>query len=370
MNTLIRRLAAGLALPLVIGAPVVLLAEPAHAAGPTDIAIQLPAHAVYGQEVRAVATVTEEGGGNAVSAGAVQFSYQPTGCSCEPVPIGGAVAVSASGTALSPVLQTNDLTPFEVNTDDAPYQFLAEYVPDATHDPSSVFGFMNIDKAGSSLAVLPGPTSIVADMSGQLPGGVQANSLKPTGTVTFTVAGAPVGTASVGADGRATLSYVVPPGATRTVAASYAGDVRYTASTDAATRVDPEITARVLGKFPKSKSGWYRTPVDILFTCRPHGSELVADCPLEVTLKKSGADQSVTQSVYAVDGGVATVVVDGINIDRDKPEISIVNGKCKATDELSGVKSCHLRTTANDKVIIAIALDKAGNRAIKRVVVD
>ena len=63
-------------------------------------------------------------------------------------------------------------------------------------------------------------------------------------------------------------------------------------------------------------------------------------------------------------------MVDGIDIDRDKPEISIVNGKCKATDELSGVKSCRLKTSANGKVIIAIATDKAGNRAIKRVVVD
>ena len=56
MNKLIRRVAAGLALPLAIGAPVVLLAGPAHAAGMTITTLALPATAVYGQEVRATAT--------------------------------------------------------------------------------------------------------------------------------------------------------------------------------------------------------------------------------------------------------------------------------------------------------------------------
>ena len=153
------------------------------------------------------------------------------------------------------------------------------------------------------------------------------------------------------------------------ITASYAGDDRYTGSCGLHDPVDPGITALVLSKFPKSRSGWYRTPVDVLFICRPRGSELTEDCPAQVTLKKSGKDQSVSRSIHAVNGGAATATVAGIDIDRDKPEVSIVAGKCKATDELSGVKTCRLRVLGDGRVL-AIAVDKAGNRAVVRGVLD
>jgi hypothetical protein len=360
MNRLMRRVAAGLALPLAVGAPVFLVASPAHADSATTL-VSSDAESVYGQEVTATATVTSEG--NLVPRGTVVFKVdgQPLGT---PVPV-------VNGRATSPVLTDPAGEPVPVGEHNVTADFVSDPADGSLYVPTTQGAIGQVvDKAGSTLAVLPGPTGIVADLAGQLPGGVQAGSIKPSGTVTFTVGGAVVGTAPVAADGRATLGYVVPPGAARTVAASYTGDERYTGSTDAVVRLDPEITARVLAKLPKSKSGWYRTPVDILFTCRPHGSELAAECPLQVTLKKSGKDQSVTQTVRAVDGGAATVVVTGIDIDRDKPEVSIVNGRCKAVDELSGVKSCKLRTRANGQVVLAIATDKAGNRAVERVVLD
>jgi hypothetical protein len=62
--------------------------------------------------------------------------------------------------------------------------------------------------------------------------------------------------------------------------------------------------------------------------------------------------------------------VTGIDIDRDKPEVAVVNGRCKATDDLSGVRSCRLRTAHGGTVLVAIATDKAGNRAVKRVELD
>jgi Big-like domain-containing protein len=360
MNKLMRRVAAGLALPLAVGAPVVLLASPAHADSATTL-VSSDAQSVYGQEVTVTATVTSEG--ILVPRGTVLFEVdsQPLG---SPVPV-------VNGRATSPVLTGPGGEPVAVGA----HNVTADFVPDPA-DGSAYFPTTQgvvaqmVDKAGSTLAVLPGPTGIVADLTGALPGGVQAGSVKPSGTVTFTVGGAVVGTAPVAANGRATLAYVVPPGAARTVAASYPGDERYTGSADAVVRLDPEITARVLGKFPKSRSGWYRTPVDVVFSCRPHGSELAEDCPLELTLRKSGANQSVTRTVHAVDGGAATVVVTGIDIDRDKPEVSIVNGRCRASDDLSGVKSCTLRTAADGRVLIAIATDKAGNRAVARVVQD
>ena len=73
----------------------------------------------------------------------------------------------------------------------------------------------HVDKAGSSLAVLPGRPASWPTCPAPCPGGVQALSVKPSGTVTFTVGGASVGSAPIAANGRATLNVVVPPGAPR-----------------------------------------------------------------------------------------------------------------------------------------------------------
>jgi Bacterial Ig-like domain (group 3) len=364
MKKLLRRVAVGLALPLVVGVPMVLLASPAQAWTTTiTSAVSSAPTSVYGQEVRVTATVVTDGA-QPVTEGSVQFFINRIGN--EEAPLGAAVPLDAAGKAVSPALEDGG-APLDITQGSDFYAVRARFDPlDSTFDTSSGTVFQFVDMAGSSLAVLPGPTSIVADMSGQLPGGVQAGSAKPSGTVTFTVGGAPVGSALVAGNGRATLNFVVPPGAPRQIYAAYDGDDRYTASMDTLTRVDPEITARVLSKFPKSKSGWYRTPVEVLFTCRPHGSELAEDCPAQVTLKKSDEGQSVSRTIHANDGGTATAVVDGIDIDRAKPEVSVVDGKCKATDKLSGVKSCKLRVGSDGRHFIAIATDKAGNRAVLR----
>jgi hypothetical protein len=363
MKKLMRRVAAGLALPLAIGAPVVLLASPAQAAAPTVTLTPNANPSVYGQEIRVVAHAYNGEETNPVTDGSIEFVVDGV----EQAPI---VHLNADGRATSPPLVDEGGLPLDVTVGSDFYLVEANFIPDAssTFDPANgVGGYAQfVDKAGSSLAVLPSPTTIVADLSGQLPGGVQFRSIKPTGTVTFTVGGATVGTAPVAANGRATLNYVVPPGAPRVVGASYGGDERYTPSSAAITRTDPELRARVLSKFSKSRSGWYRTPVEVFYFCRPQGSELVGDCPLDVTLRKSGENQSVARTVQAIDGGATTVVVEGIDIDRDDPEVSVVNGRCKATDELSGVKTCKLRVAADRKHVIAIATDKAGNRAVAR----
>lgn len=366
MKKLMRRVAVGLALPLIMGAPMVLLASPAQAWTPMVVLTSNANPSVYGEEIRVTAFVSD-GEANAVTSGAIQFVV-------DGVDQGDPVHLGSDGKAISPPLFDEGGLPLDVTGISEFYSVSADFIPDPDSDFSAadnVGGYsQTVDEAGSSLAVLPGPTSIVADMSGQLPGGTQTGSIKPSGTVTFTVGGATVGTAPVAENGRATLGYVVPPGGARQVGASYAGDNRYTESSDAIARLDPEITARVLSKFPQSRSGWYRTPVEVLFTCRPHGSELAEDCPAQVTLKKSDKDQSVSRTIHAVNGGAATAVVEGIDIDREGPEVSIVGGKCKATDKLSGVKSCRLRVLSDGRHVIAIATDKAGNRAVVRGVLD
>jgi hypothetical protein len=131
-------------------------------------------------------------------------------------------------------------------------------------------------------------------------------------------------------------------------------------------RRDPRLEARVISLFPRSKAGWYRTPVEIWYRCTLMGSELTADCPNDAILKDNGKHQSVTRTITAVDGGSATVTVSGINIDRVRPEITITGRTCTATDDLSGVRGhCHLRLGANG-FFIAVAHDKAGNRAVKK----
>ena len=367
MHQLMRRVALGLTLPLVVGAPVVLLAGPAFAEGMTETTVTLPApSAVYGQEVHATATVTAYPS-TPVSDGTVQFYVVQDGVSEVPWPVGSAVPLNASGTASSPALTMSDGTPLDV--DATLYEVSADYQP-GTYDPSSGFSAndLQITKAASSVAVLPTATTLVADVTGAFPGGIQANSIKPIGAVEFKVNGAVVGSNDL-VNGRATLNHVLPAGS-QTVTATYSGDGRYTGTSEQLVRNDPSLQARVLSMFPKSKSGWYHTPVDIWFICKPQGSELVEECPADLTLKKSGKDQSVTRTVHAIDGGSATITISGIDIDRDKPKITVSGNTCTATDKLSGVKGkCHMKIEPNGHYR-AIANDKAGNRAVEQGVLD
>ena len=216
--------------------------------------------------------------------------------------------------------------------------------------------------------MLPTATTLVADVTGAFPGGLQANSIKPGGAVEFKVNGAVVGSNDV-VNGKATLNHVLAAGP-QTVTATYTGDDQYTGTSEALVRKDPILGARVLSTFPKSKSGWYRTPVDIWFICKPQGSELVEDCPVDTSLNQSGKNQSVTRTIRAVDGGSATLTISGIDIDRDKPVIKVNGRSCTATDKLSGVKGkCRMEIAKNGHYT-AVAKDKAGNRAVKRGILD
>jgi hypothetical protein len=372
MRQLMRRVAMGLTLPLVVGAPVVLLAGPAHAADLTLTSITVQNSAVYGQEVHASAKVTDQEL-TAVSAGSVQFGYRPPGSnpSDDPIAIGAAVPLAADGTAVSPILATNDGTPFEVTPGSDQFLITARYLPNVEDWGSSRGEHpISIFRSGTSLAVLPTATTLVADIVGASPGGVQLHSVKPDGgTVQFSVNGAAVGSPVPAVNGSATLAYALPSG-TNAVTASYSGDTHYTASSQSSTRKDPILEARLLTTFPKSRSGWYKNAVDIWFICKPQGSELVEECPADTTLSRSGKGQTLTRTVHALDGGSATITLSGIDIDRDKPVITVKGRGCTATDKLSGVKGkCRMKISPNGR-FTAVAQDKAGNRAVKRGVLD
>jgi hypothetical protein len=362
---LMRRVALGLALPLVVGAPVVFLADAAHAAQTPSVTFTSPSNpSQYGEEVRLSAHVWVGEVDNEVTAGSIQFRV-------DSVEIGAPVHLNAAGNALSPPI-FDEGGVLAVTMGSVFYSATAEFIPD---DPMVYDGtnaspiFQQVGPSGSTMAILPSATTLVADLSGAFPGGVQEGSARPSGTVHFFVGGQDLPAQVDPNTGRATLNHVLPAGP-QTVTASYSGDGRYTGTSEQLVRNDPTLQARVLSMFPKSKSGWYHTPVDIWFICKPAGSELVEECPTDLSLKQSGKDQSVTRTIRAADGGSATLTISGIDIDRDKPVIKINGRSCTATDKLSGVKGkCHMKI-AQDGSYRAIANDKAGNRAVKRGILD
>ncbi len=163
---------------------------------------------------------------------------------------------------------------------------------------------------------------------------------------------------------------MLPPGQAQSVSATYPGDNHYTDSSATLTRRDPQLEARVLSFLPRSKARWYHSRVEVWFRCHTAGAELVADCPAPVRLKKSGEDQSVSRTIVAVDGGSATVTVGDIDIDRQEPHLTVTGRTCRASDELSGLKGrCRMRIGPHGHYT-AVAVDKAGNRAVEKGVLD
>jgi uncharacterized repeat protein (TIGR02543 family) len=143
----------------------------------------------------------------------------------------------------------------------------------------------------------------------------------------------------------------------------------------AAKVINPTIRAHVKSA-TKPAHGWYRSAVRISFTCRRGSAALKGRCPATVTLSKNGADQKLTRTIRARDGGHAKVTVRGINIDTSAPKVSITGirahaiyvgtgvpaAHCAASDKLSGVASCSLQMRREGQTVIylARATSKAG----------
>jgi hypothetical protein len=193
----------------------------------------------------------------------------------------------------------------------------------------------------------------------------------PTGTVKFSVDGKTVGMKPLPAPAQPTdstitvkLKYHVQPGKTRIVKAAYSGDSVFGGSSDTVKRQDPGMTRTIKSKAPKTKYGWYRTSVLVVFHCTPHGSR--TKCPSPLHFRHSGRDQRGSATTTAANGGSTTVRVKHINIDKHKPKLSVIRSgsklRCRATDPLSGVASCKIHRKAG--TYRAVARDKAGNRTV------
>ena len=232
-----------------------------------------------------------------------------------------------------------------------------------------------VGQAATTTSVQVGSQAVTATVAPVAPG-----SGLPTGEVAFSVDGHRVGTAAL-VDGVATLDYEVPAGSARDVSVVYAGDGDFTGSSDSTTRHDPTITAVVTSAHRATRYGWYRSAVTISFECADGGSSLTGPCPSPVVLRRNGAGQSVTRTITAADGGVATAVVSGIDIDRLRPHLRIAGVRdgavytgrhphpgCVAHDALSGIAWCRLTRHRDGRKIrlVARAEDKAGNVTVVR----
>ena len=303
----------------------------------SELTLPRPTSVVFGQPTTVTATVSEADG--STPSGAVQFQLDGRN-------LGAAAMVGTGGRAVSPDLESGDsLAP-------GAHTVSATFTPADTsvYAPASASTTQTVNKAASATSVAVKPSAITAAVAAVAPG-----AGTPTGTVTFSVDGGGVGSATL-SNGAATLGYAVPSGKTHQVAAVYSGDSDFTGSSASTSRRDPTIAAQLSSSHAKTGYGWYRSPVTVTFACMTDGAPLTAACPSAVRLAANGAGQSVTRTISATNGGAATTVVSGIDIDQTKPTVRLTGihrgaaydgiaprVRCAARDSLSGIASCKLR---------------------------
>jgi len=234
-----------------------------------------------------------------------------------------------------------------------------------------------VGPAATTTTVAVGPKAVTATVAATNP-----TAGTPTGIVQFSVNGDVVGTAPLDPTGTATLAYAVPLGATRHVAAAYAGSADFIGSAASTSRTDPTIKATVTSARPKTARGWYSGPVTVRFSCAAGSAQLTSPCPATVRLARSGAGQSITRIITTTDGGAAVATVTGLNIDRTRPSVRVRGARngalyrgtrsrptCAAADALSGVVRCVVRVkTRHDGLThyTATATNGAGLSATTR----
>lgn len=303
----------------------------------SDIGAPSPAATVYGQSVTVSATVSEAD--SSAPAGSVQFEL-------DGVVLGSPVAVADGGAATSPDLNAKGTLAVGSHT------VMAVFTPSdgAIYAPASWSTTVLVGRAATHTSIVVGSHSLTARVMVVAPG-----AGTPSGTVTFKVGGQSIGTAKL-SGGTAKLDHSVQSGRSGRVAVVYAGDANFTGSSASTARSNPTITAKLSSRVRRTRSGWYRAPVTVRFACATHGAPLTSPCPRAVTLRRSGAGQSVRRTITASNGGVASVVVSPIDIDLSRPVVRLTgvrrNGLyegraprvgCVAHDRTSGIAGCVIR---------------------------
>jgi Bacterial Ig-like domain (group 3)/Right handed beta helix region len=329
--------------------------SPVPAAASVNLAVTPAGGATLGQVVTFDATVS---GPHDPPTGTVTFTADGT-------PIVGCTNVAVSSGAATCPTAALGAGAFDLR---ARYSGDGEYAAGADEIPTYVVG-----RGATSTSVTAHSSSLSATVAAIAPA-----SGTPSGTVTFSVDGVPIGTAAL-TGVEATLTHTLV--GAHNVSASYSGDSQFNPSIGSTATANPTIKATLTSSTPKTRFGWYRSPVTVSFACSAGSAALITTCPKPVTVSASKIDQSVTATVTAADGGAASVTVSPINIDRDKPTVTVkgvISGHtytkaphltCSGHDTLSGIGSCtlaqHVVKIAHLKVVTytATATDRAGNTA-------
>jgi hypothetical protein len=308
---------------------------------------------VWGQSLTFSAKITVAGA--AATSGTVQWSVAGT-------PVGAPVPVGPGGIApLGP------LANLAVGSD----QVTAAYSGTSQNAAATGQDTIIVGKAATVTTIAVTAQRLTATVAPVPPGAGQ-----PSGTVTFAVGGTTVGTAKLSAKGVATLAFT--SSGAEVASASYGGSTTFIGSSASTSTRNPAIKAKVTSAHPKTKFGWYRSPVTITFTCEAGSAPLTGPCPGPITLRRSVAGESVTVTIHGTDGGIATVTVSPINIDLVAPVVRVTGIKkgatydapgpsplaCAASDSLSGLAGHCLLTVRRGPARItwkATATDKAGN---------
>jgi hypothetical protein len=291
---------------------------------PTAVSItQNLAAPVYGQPVSLAAAVTS--GGEPVRTGTVQWLVDGSDeGSALPLSPNGTVSFMPQGVLSAGV-----------------HAIEADYSGTSTYATASLIDDMTVAKASTRTNVAVTASALTATVTAVGPG-----AGTPTGDVSFTVDGTPVGTAALNSSGVATLAH--SSSGSEPVSASYGGDADFLPSSGSVNTVNPVITASVSSKHAESKYGWYQSPVTVSFTCAAGSAPLTGPCPNPVTLTTNGADQTVTETIHGTDGGVGTVSVT-VSIDQTAPKIGVAGIKNKTAYDAPGPAkiTCHAAETVS-----------------------
>ncbi|MCM0621816.1 Ig-like domain-containing protein [Nocardioides bruguierae] len=201
---------------------------------------------------------------------------------------------------------------------------------------------------------------------------VAGAGVEPTGQVAVTVAvdGSSGGSAiPLTLDGAAAhLETTLPPGSDYTVTASYVGDAAHLASTGSDHRSDPGLRLRVRSTRKPTASGWYRSVVKVVPVCSPTTAAIIGGCPAAVRLDEDTRGTKVTQRIVAKDGGKAVATTKVIRIDTTAPSVRFKGRRCRAADATSGLRRCVVKKVrrGGSTVLVATAVDEAGNKAVAR----
>ena len=243
-------------------------------------------------------------------------------------------------------------------------------------------GAITVSKAGTTTTASIKAGLVSASVAVNAPGGGA-----PSGTLTFRRGATLLGTFPVGPDGAAALPDPMPAGPLA-IAVEYSGDGSFLGSSGSTARQDPSLRADVVpgaGVAGRANAaGWFRVRPEVRFACVPGSAPLTAPCPATVAVG-DGQGQAVSRTIVAEDGGTASAIVTGLNVDTLAPALRVTglanrarySGQptavsCRAVDGLSGAAGCSVsrtllraaRAPSYEAVwrFSAVGFDVAGNR--------